>query len=96
MCDLLSEGKLFKPLQKRKPLREKLFFYQEVKQNFLAEKVLRAFPECFLEFANRVKFLSKKMEDLDPNEWPINYDQLKQPLKQFVKQNKLDYTFDWV
>lgn len=36
------------------------------------------------------------MEDLDPNEWPINYDQLKQPLKQFVKQNKLDYTFDWV
>lgn len=60
MCDLLSEGKLFKPLQKRKPLREKLFFYQEVKQNFLAERILRAYPECFLEFANRVKFLSKK------------------------------------
>lgn len=53
---------------------------------------MKNYPICFLEFANKIKYLSNLfLLKLDPIEYPINYECLKGIFKEY---KHIDY--DWV
>ncbi|CAD8088014.1 unnamed protein product [Paramecium sonneborni] len=83
VLQLLTDGEFFDSQKQFKTRAEKLQWYFQIKHSFLPEKVLKNYPPCFTDFANKIKFLN-------PMELPINYDSLKSVFKGF---KHLD--FDW-
>lgn len=54
---------------------------------------MKNLPLCFLDFANKIKFLSNLSLKLDPIEIPINYECLKGVFKGY-KNIEYDWVFD--
>ncbi|CAD8065175.1 unnamed protein product [Paramecium primaurelia] len=83
VIQLLTDGEFFDQQKNFKTRSDKLQWYFSVKHSFLPEKVLKNYPPCFTDFANKIKFLN-------PMELPINYDILKSVFK-----GCKNLEFDW-
>ncbi|CAD8154096.1 unnamed protein product [Paramecium pentaurelia] len=84
VIELLTKGEFFNESKSFRNKVDKLKYYFDLKNSFLPEKILKNYPICFLEFANRIKFLN-------PNEIPINYEYLKGVFKGY-KNIEYDWT----
>ncbi|CAD8075478.1 unnamed protein product [Paramecium sonneborni] len=83
VIQLLTDGEFFDQSKKFKTRAEKLQYYFSIKHSFLPEKVLKTYPPCFTDFANKIKYLN-------PMELPINYESLKSIFKGYK-----NLEFDW-
>ncbi|CAD8160991.1 unnamed protein product [Paramecium octaurelia] len=83
VIQLLTDGEFFDYQKKFKTRADKLQWYFSIKHSFLPEKVLKNYPPCFTDFANKIKFLN-------PMELPVNYDALKAVFKGYKHLE-----FDW-
>ncbi|CAD8072464.1 unnamed protein product [Paramecium sonneborni] len=81
---LLTNGEYFQYSKQFKNKADKHQYYFSLKNSFLPEKILKNYPICFLDFANRIKFLN-------PFETNINYESLRAIFKGY-KNIEYDWT----
>jgi hypothetical protein len=57
---MITDGEFFEKSKTFKKRGEKLKYYFQIKSQFLPEQTFRGFPQCFTEFANKIRYLSIK------------------------------------
>ncbi|CAK64179.1 unnamed protein product (macronuclear) [Paramecium tetraurelia] len=90
VIQLLTKGEFFGQSKQFRNKSDKIHYYFNLKNSLLPEMILKNFPICLIEFANRIKFLSNLFSKLDPIEIPINYEYLKAVFKGYK-----DIEYDW-